>query len=57
MSRRMKHTYPRAIRLAESGRVDLHGLVSHRFPLKQSPEAFKLNTAYEDEVVKVMITD
>lgn len=55
MSRRMKHTYPRAIRLVESGRVDLHGLVSHRFPLKKSAEAFKLNTAYENEVVKVMI--
>jgi len=55
MSRRMKHTYPRAIRLAESGRVDLHGLVSHRFPLKKSAEAFKLNTAYEDAVVKVII--
>ena len=55
MSRRMKHTYPRAIRLAESERVDLHSLVSHRFPLKKAPEAFKLNTAYEDEVVKVMI--
>lgn len=55
MSRRMKHTYPRAIRLAETGRVDLHGLVSHRFPLKKTPVAFKLNTAYEDEVVKVII--
>jgi L-iditol 2-dehydrogenase len=55
MSRRMKHTYPRAIRLAESGRVDLAGLVSHRFPLKKSAEAFRLNAAYEDQVVKVMI--
>lgn len=55
MSRRMKHTYPRAIRLAETGRVDLAGLVSHRFPLKKIPEAFKLNTAYADEVVKVVV--
>jgi L-iditol 2-dehydrogenase len=55
MNRRMKHTYPRAIRLAESGRVDLRGLVSHRFPLKKSPEAFKLNTAYADGVVKVIV--
>jgi threonine dehydrogenase-like Zn-dependent dehydrogenase len=54
MSRRMKHTCPRAICLAETGRVDLHGLVSHRFPLKKAPEAFKLNTAYEDEDVKVV---
>jgi len=55
MSRRMKHTYPRAIRLAESGRVDLHRLISHRFPLKSIAEAFRLNSAYADEVVKVMI--
>jgi L-iditol 2-dehydrogenase len=55
MSRRMKHTYPRAIRLAESGRVDLRGLVSHRFPLKQAPAAFELNTAYTDKVVKIII--
>jgi len=55
MSRRMKHTYPRAIRLAASGRVDLAGLVSHRFPLKRAAAAFKLNAAYRDKVVKVMI--
>ena len=51
----MKHCYPRAIRLAEQGRVDLPSLVSHRFPLKRIGEAFALNTAYKDQVVKVMI--
>jgi L-iditol 2-dehydrogenase len=51
----MKHVYPRAIRLAEQGRVDLLGLVSHRFPLKRSVEAFRLNAAYQDNVVKVMV--
>jgi len=55
MSRRMKHTYPRAIRLAGQGRVDLQGLISHRFPLKRIAEAFQLNTAYRDKVVKVMV--
>ena len=55
MSRRMKHAYPRAIRLAEQGSVDLTGLVSHRFPLKKAAEAFALNSAYRDKVVKVMI--
>lgn len=55
MSRRMQHAYPRAITLAERGCVDLHGMVSHRFPLKSADEAFKLNAAYEDEVVKVII--
>jgi L-iditol 2-dehydrogenase len=55
LSRRMKHCYPRAIRLAETGRVDLHGLVSHRFPLKRAADAFQLNAAYRDKVVKVMV--
>ncbi len=55
LSRRMKHVYPRAIRLATEGRVDLGGLVSHRFPLARIGEAFALNTAYKDRVVKVMI--
>lgn len=55
MSRRMKHVYPRALQLVEQGRVDLHGIVSHRFPLKRALEAFQLNTAYRDKVVKVMV--
>ena len=55
LSRRMKHIYPGAIRLAEQGRVDLTGLVSHRFPLKRTVEALRLNAAYEDEVVKVIV--
>jgi L-iditol 2-dehydrogenase len=55
MSRRMKHIYPRAIQLAERGGVDLHSLVSHRFPLKRIAHAFTLNTNYKDNVVKVII--
>ncbi len=55
IARRMKHTYPRAIRLATSGAVDLSGMISHRFPLEKSPEAFAMNAAYKDRVVKVMI--
>ena len=55
MSRRMKHTYPRAIRLAADHKVDLAGLVSHRFALKNAVAAFRLNAAYRDKVSKVMI--
>lgn len=55
LARRMQHTYPRAIRLAQSRAVDFAGLISHRFPLQQSPQAFALNAAYQDRVVKVMI--
>ena len=55
LCRRMKHTYPRAIGLAERGRVDLRGCVSHRFPLRRADEAFALNAAYRDQVVKTII--
>ena len=55
MSRRMKHTYPRAIRLTERGAANLSRLVSHRFPLSRAPEAFALNAAYRDNVVKIIV--
>lgn len=38
--RRMKNTYPRAIRLVESGLVDVRSMVTHRFPLAEAGEAF-----------------
>ncbi len=38
--RRMKHTYPRAIRMVADGRVDIRSLVTHRFPLERTAEAF-----------------
>jgi L-iditol 2-dehydrogenase len=41
LSRRMKHVYPRAIALAASGRVDLRGVVSHRFALADAVRAFE----------------
>lgn len=55
MSRRMKHVYPRCIRLAEQGRVKLRPLITHRFSLRQAAQAFDLNSAYRDRVVKVMV--
>lgn len=55
MSRRMKHVYPRAIHLAETGAVDLHSIVTHRFPLERTPEAFALNVDYLDNVIKIVI--
>jgi L-iditol 2-dehydrogenase len=57
MSRRMKHTYPRAIELVQNGLVDVKSIVTHRFPLAQTPEAFALNADYHDHVVKVVITN
>jgi L-iditol 2-dehydrogenase len=55
MSRRMKHTYPRAIALVSDGLVNLDDLVSHHFSLEQVGEAFALNAAYKDNVIKAMI--
>ena len=55
LSRRMKHTYPRAIHLVESGAVDLEGLITHRFPLYEAPEAFIVNAVYPRRLIKVII--
>jgi L-iditol 2-dehydrogenase len=54
LSRRMKNTYPRAIRLVESGRVDVRSLVTHRFPLEKIMEAFAV--AHRREGLKVIVT-
>ena len=51
--RRMKLTYPRAIQLMESGKVDVRSLVSHQFPLDQTQQAF--NLAQKREGLKVII--
>jgi len=55
LARRMKHTYPRSIHLVKQGLIDLPGLVSHRFPLNQTPNAFAMNLAYRENVQKVII--
>lgn len=55
MCRRMKHVYGRAISIASSGVLNLESVVSHRFTLSQTAEAFALNAAYQDEALKVMI--
>lgn len=53
--RRMKHTYPRAIALTERGLVDLQPLLTHRFPLDRSEQAFELVEDYRDGVIKAVI--
>ena len=54
--RRMKHTYPRAIHLVESGLVDIDDLISHHIPLENVADAFARNFAYEPGIHKIVIT-
>jgi L-iditol 2-dehydrogenase len=55
MARRMKHTYPRAIRLVESKQVDLDRLLTHRFGLEQAPQAYAMNAAYAPGLIKAVV--
>ena len=55
MVRRMKNTYPRAIKLAMSDRLQLESLISHHFSLDEVPDAFAMNSKYQDKVLKVVI--
>ena len=50
---RMKHTYPRAIELVSKGLVDVRSIVTHRFPLAQASEAFRV--AERREGLKIII--
>jgi L-iditol 2-dehydrogenase len=53
MVHRMKFTYPRAIQMVESNKVDVNSLVSHHFRFEQALEAFR--TAGRREGLKVVI--
>ncbi|HSR30206.1 MAG TPA: alcohol dehydrogenase catalytic domain-containing protein [Anaerolineae bacterium] len=53
--RRMKHTYPRAIRLVQSGLVDVKPLATHLLPLERIEEAFEMVAGYHDGVLRAVI--
>ena len=53
IARRMKHTYPTAIRLVNQGQVDVKSMVTHEYTLSQFGTAFE--TAARREGVKVVI--
>lgn len=51
--RRMNEAYPRAIRLAAQGLIDISSIVSHRYPLERAAEAFTV--AADRQGLKVVI--
>ncbi len=55
VSRRMQSIYPRAIALVEQGIIDVRTLVTHRFPLERTADAFSLVAALSDGIGRAMI--
>ncbi len=53
LSRRMKNTYPKAIRLVDNGQINLESLITAEYPLEDFKKAFDTATAREG--VKVII--
>ena len=51
---RYAHTWPIAIRLVASGRVDVKPLVTHHFPLSQTAEALTLAKTVPDSIKAVI---
>ncbi|MBW0515676.1 hypothetical protein O181_055391 [Austropuccinia psidii MF-1] len=54
---RYANQYPKAIRLVASGLIDLKPLVTHRFPLERSVEAFETAADLNSGSIKVQILD
>ncbi len=55
-SRRMNRTYPRAIALAATGRVDLAAVVTHRFDLAEFEPAFQHASRRDGQKVVITLT-
>ena len=53
LSRRMKNTYPLAIKLVSSGQINLKPLITHKFSLEDYQEAFQI--AADRKGIKVFI--
>lgn len=52
---RYHHTYPTAISLVASGKIDIKHLVTHRFDFKDSLQAFEIASDYRTGAIKVQI--
>ena len=55
LCRRMKHVYPRTIALVERGLVDLDQIISHRYPLARTADAFAHLTEPATDALKVIV--
>jgi threonine dehydrogenase-like Zn-dependent dehydrogenase len=51
----MKHVYPRAIDLVSHGRLDLSQLITHRYPLERTADAFAEVSRADTTVVKAVV--
>jgi L-iditol 2-dehydrogenase len=55
LSRRMGNVYPRCIHMLHKKLIDTKPIVTHHFPLAQTPEAFAVQAEYRDGSIKSMI--
>lgn len=53
--RRQNHCVEEAIELVVSGKIDIEKMVTHHFPLEETPMAFEIVEAYKDGAIKAMI--
>ena len=53
---RYANCYPPSIAVTASGQVDVKSLVTHRFPLEETPPAMQWVIDHKDEVIKAVIT-
>jgi L-iditol 2-dehydrogenase len=52
---RYSHTWPRAIRLMQSGIIDMKKMVTHRFKLEEATKAFQTAADVKTGAIKVLI--
>jgi len=53
---RYAHTWPTAIELVSSGRINVKPLITHRFPLSEVVRAFEQTRTGADGAIKAVVT-